>query len=201
MIFPVATNPAEPSNTTTDPRVIVRPTAAFVNLAGQDGDEIARADAAAIGPIFHGNAQSATTAMPTCDVLFLYCTIDPSGLVVEQQQTLRELIARSHARIAVIATEMSFTANPGLKASLARGSHPPVSYIVTIKRGGGDFARFYVSLFRQMWAGTSMMMAWVNIAPQGAPRTLVQLPASLFIPEAGDLFFAEAPVRRENVIR
>jgi hypothetical protein len=46
----------------------------------------------------------------------------------------------------------------------------PINLVITLDRKDENFARFYQSLFQMMFAGTSMPMAWVRLAPQLGPQ-------------------------------
>ena len=107
-------------------------------------------------------------------------------------------------------------------AALSQGDNPPINLVITFHRNGKDFARFFRSLFQLMWAGKSMPMAWVQLAPQipgPPPRTLFEKlrdllgslfrrsrtqakltrspddrgPGSIFLAERGQVGFAPRP--------
>jgi hypothetical protein len=85
--------PAKPAKLSI--RVVFRqPTIAFLNLSGTGCDTIVAEDSAQIGGLFHGKIRVVTTGVPSCDVLFLYCDFEPSGRIVGEGSSLRDLEKR-----------------------------------------------------------------------------------------------------------
>ena len=60
--------------------------------------------------------------------------------------------------------------------------------VITLSRNGEHFGRFFRELFGQMFAGTSMPMAFVDIAPQG-PVQPKDIPGTIALMEAGHIAF------------
>jgi hypothetical protein len=111
--------------------------------------------------LFGRNVEVATVPVP-CDVLFLYCSFEPSGKIVGQEGSLRSLIRDSKATVAVIASPLTFDLNRESRSKvLDRGDNPPVNLVITLNRNGDNFGRFFKSLFELMWTqGLSMPVAW-----------------------------------------
>jgi hypothetical protein len=172
-------------------RVIADPIIGFANLAGTHCEAIIAHDHASIGGLFPGKSRVTAASIPECNILFLYCTLLPSGKVSGYEATLRELIAKSRATAAVIASEVSADTlqNPDFVKSLARGDNAAVDLVITLNRNGEAFGRFFRSLFDLMLTGVSMPMAWVTLAPQG-PYASDDNPGMIFHTEAGGLTFA-----------
>jgi hypothetical protein len=181
--------PAAPSRLSV--RVVFRhPTIAFLNLSGISRAALVAEDSAQIGGLFHGNVRVVTTGVPICDVLFLYCDFDSSGGIVGAGLSLRDLIGKTGASVAVIASEVpsQFMSNPNFQKSWSRGSNPPANVVITSSRKGEAFGRFFKSLFQRMWTGVSMPMAWVLLAPQGRQQPQ-DIPVTICLMEAGQVVF------------
>jgi hypothetical protein len=146
--------------------------------------------------LFDGNVQVASAPVPTCDVLFLYCDLEPSGKIVGQASSLRGLIRESKASIAVIASEVpsGLTRNSEFQKSVGRADNPPANLVITLNRNGKTFARFFKSMFQLMWTGVPMPMASVRLAPQG-PIQAADIPGTICLMEAGQVAFGKSPAR------
>jgi hypothetical protein len=182
--------PAKPPRISARPLVIVQPTIAFVNLSGASCNAIVAGDSTEIGSLFQGKVQIGTASVPTCDVLFLYCDVEPSGKVVGQGLSLRDLIGKSGASVAVVASEVQsdFFGRPEIQKAIARGQNRPANLIITNNRNGEAFGRFFKLLFQLMWSGVPMPMAWVRLAPQ-APQQPKDIPGTICLMEAGQVVF------------
>jgi hypothetical protein len=190
-----AAMPATPARISAPPLVISEPKIVFLNLAGARYATIAAEDQAAFGGLFDGHAEAANASVPTCDVLFLYADIEPSGKIVGQPWLVREAIRDSGAKIAVIASPVPKEIMSGQqwaiqKSAFARESYPAVDLVITLDRNGENFARFFKSIFQMMRTGQSMPMAWVQLAPQG-PVQPKDIPGTVFLMEAGQVWFAK----------
>jgi hypothetical protein len=186
--------PTMPAAASTKPPVITQPRIAFLNLAGAPCAAIVAEDRAIIGELFGRNVQVATALVP-CDVLFLYCSLEPTGKIVGQQASLRGLIRESAARVVVVASELpaNFLSNREFQAAIAKGDNLPVNLVLTLNRNGDHFGHFFKSLFEMMWKGVSMPMAWVQLVPQG-PVQPNDIPGTICLMEAGQIAFV--PSRR-----
>ncbi len=176
------------------PLVIAQPTIAFLNLSGADSAPLLARDRTEIGGLFNGNVRVATTPAATEDVLFVYCNVEPSGQIVGQSMSLRDLIGKSGARVAVLASEIpsEILMDSRFHKSLNRGSNPPTNLVITGNRNGESFGRFFKSLFQLMWAGSPMPSAWARLAPQG-PQQPPDIPGTICLMEAGPVVFGKAP--------
>jgi hypothetical protein len=184
--------PVMPSETSTKERVIDEPRIAFLNLAGASCETIVATDRAEIGGVFHGKVEVAAMPVPSCDVLFVYCTFDPSGEIPGPQSTLRDLIGTSGASVAVIASEVrpEILWNRQFQKSLNRGTNPPVNLVITANRKGEAFGGFFKSLFELMWTGVPIGTAWTTLAAQMRQQPQ-NMPGSICLMEADQLMFAK----------
>jgi hypothetical protein len=183
--------PAKPAKLSI--RVVFRqPTIAFLKLSATGCDTIVAEDSAQIGGVFHGKIRVVTTGVPSCDVLFLYCDFEPSGRIVGEESSLRDLIGKSGASVAVIASEVGpeIMSNPNFRNSLNRGNNPPANLVITNDRKGEAFSRFFKSLFQLMWTGVPMPMAWVKLAPQTRQQPQ-DIPVTICLMGAGQVVFGE----------
>lgn len=163
--------PIPPCATAAKPLAIAAPSIAFLNLGGARFEAIAATDQKDIGPLFGEKVQAATSPNLICDVLFLYCAFEPSGSIVGQALSVRDIVGNSGARVAVVASECPFDmmSNPGFTGNVGRSIHPPVNLVVVGNRNGEAFGRFFNALFQDMWNGVSMPFAWIKLAPHGPP--------------------------------
>ena len=170
---------------------IYRPTIAFVNLEGVAFADMVADDAATIGRIFGVDRRVATVPVP-CDVLFLYCRFDAAGRIVGERASLRHLIAETHARIAVVATELPARpplSLPDFEALVARGEHPRVNLVLTVHRNGPSFGRFFKAVFERMRRGVPMPTVWAQLAPETV-NPMHDVPGTLCMMEAGHVAFS-----------
>jgi hypothetical protein len=172
-------------------RAIADPIIGFANLAGERCEAIVSQDRASIGRLFPGRDRFTATSIPKCNILFLYCTLSPSGEVSGFATPLRDLIGISQAALAVIASELPADnlKNQEFVRSLARGDNAAVDLVITLNRNGEAFGRFFHSLFEMMLNGVSMPMAWVTLAPQG-PYPPPDVAEMIFHMERGGAAFA-----------
>jgi hypothetical protein len=175
------------------PRVIDRPTIAFLDLSDGMCESIIAEDKAQIGACFQDKAPLTTQQVPACDVLFLYCSLDSKRRVAGAGSSLRDLIAKSGASIAVVASEVpaDVQKDPRFQKSVSRAGHPPVNLVITLDRRGAAFPRFFGELFQSMRDGLSMPMAWAKLAPQ-MPHQPPNLPGMIFLMEAGQVAFGKS---------
>ena len=80
--------------------------------------------------------------------------------------------------------------NPG-DHYVAAATRIPVNFVMTLDRGGADFAAFFTSLFSRMSQGESMPLAWVALAPQHASGQHAFRVESIFYAGAGQLCFGK----------
>jgi hypothetical protein len=185
-----AAMPAMPSRISARPHIVSRPRIAFANLAGASCAQIAAQDRADVGRLFGDNVEPATSSVKACDVLFLYCEFEPSGSIIGQQSSLRDLIRTSGASVAIVASQVpeNVVKSAGFQKAVGRGANPPVNLVITNNRNGETFGRFFKSLFQQMLMGVPMPMAWVKLAPQGLQQSQ-DIPGTICLMEAGQVIF------------
>jgi hypothetical protein len=178
------------TTTASNPFIISNPSLAFVNLAGNEGKDLMAKDRAALEDIFRDNIQIADRTLPRCNVLFLYCDLEISGRIAGMSFTFRDLIKGAGAHVAVLASGVppALLSNPEFMKSLPGRDDWPANIVITLSRNGEHFGRFFHQLFALMQQGTSMLMAWVQLAPQG-PVQPKDIPGTVFLAEAGHIAF------------
>ena len=177
--------------TVQDPFRIDNPAIGFLNLRGSAGEETMKADYRALAPLF-GEARESRSEVPRCAVLFIYSDIEPTGKIARRSESLRDIIKEAGAYIAVVATE-----NPPDNYMKCLGPrHPwPANITLTIDRKGDKLPKFFAELFRRMYAGKSMLMAWVELAPQVPGYDHPDAPGTIMAAEAGHLVFGRRASR------
>ena len=173
--------------TANSPYRIPKPVVGFVCVAPEH-QALMDADKAAIGPIF-AECRSSTGEVVPCHILFLYCNVDKTGSLPGLSMRIRDFVKASGACIAVVASENSVEHyTPALKP----GNGWPANIALVVDRRGASFEQFYQKLFQAMKGGTSMLMAWVRLAPQNSNRDHTECPVSLMLAEAGHVAFGES---------
>jgi hypothetical protein len=161
------------------------PTLGFLNLMGESGEALMESDANILSPLF-GRTLKSSSAVPSCQVLFIYCELDSAGHIKGHTDTATDLIKAAHAYIAVIASE-----NPGhvyAKAVKPRKDwHANVTMV--LDRRGDKLARFFEKVFTGMFAGRSMLSLWVELAPQGEGPWQAESPGTIMAAMAGHITF------------
>jgi hypothetical protein len=168
--------------------IIQNPVLGVLNLAGPSGATLLAQDLALIGPHFSTTQRSEGTP-PKCDVLLVYCEIASNGVVQGANRNLRELIRDSGASIVVVAM------NHGVDAYIATAPKLPfggANLVMTIDRKGAGLPTFLAHLFERMNAGTSMPVAWNELAPQIPGVGHGDAPETIFACERGQLAFGAA---------
>jgi hypothetical protein len=168
------------------PFVITEPTIGFLNLAGQDAAGIAERDRAAFAAMFAHHVVSVGD-VPQCDVLFLYCRLDEHGVIPGQHLTVGQVIAAARAYVAVIALDNPPERYQKMEYASAGWNS---NLVMVLDRNGESFNRFWQRLFKAMFAGESMLMAWVANAPQFEGAQGDDKPASIMSANAGHVTFA-----------
>ena len=165
------------------------PTIAFLNLGDDAFTDLMVQDRAEIGALF-SEIPASSQKLPECEVLFLYASIEENGALQGTKLSLRQLIAATHARIVVIATNNSIE---GYVAALKSTGDAKANLVLTTNRKGEAFPRFFKRLFEIMLSGKSMPLAWVEIAPQGpiSAEQKAATPDSAFAPELGQVSFSK----------
>lgn len=165
---------------------IASPTIGFLNLIGQSAAAAMAADQAALTRLFSLAVESSSEP-PTCNVLFLYATIEASGSIVGSTAGLRGIIRDSRASVVVVASEN--TPESYIAATKDAG-YGFANLVMTLERKGDLFPRFFERLFTDMRRGESMPVAWVKLAPQAPQAEHADCPATIFACELGQLAFS-----------
>ena len=172
--------------TTADrPFRIPNPSIGFLNLQGEPGAALAAADERILSPLFK-SSQSSTNVVPKCEVLFIYCRVDDQGKIVGRPESIRDLIKQAGAYVAVVASENN--PNSYIKA-LGPRKDWSANIVLVIDRKADKLALFFRRLFEAMFSGRSMLMAWVELAPQIPGQDHPDTPASIMAAEAGHVVF------------
>lgn len=171
--------------TVQNPLRIGTPTVGFLNLCGSDGEAAMKADQQLLQPLFR-EVRESRDEVPQCAVLFLYGDLDAEGKVAGRNNDVRSIIKAAGAYIAVIASE-----NPPdhYMRCLGRPNDWTANIVLTIDRKGDKLPTFFVELFRRMYAGTSMLVAWGELAPQIPGHDNPDAPSTIMAAEAGHLVF------------
>jgi hypothetical protein len=168
-------------------RAIRHPRLAFLDVTSGASEALVEKDRLALQGLFSEIAVS-RDAVPKCDVLFLYATLDAEGALRGTDRSLRATIRASGAKVVVIASE-----NPNPPPSPGRPVYGRANLVITLARNGDAFGRFFRELFGMMMQGKPMPMAWVQLAPQ-APGNLLKerdqdVPGTIFLCELGGISF------------
>jgi hypothetical protein len=168
--------------------VIRNPTLGVLNLAGPSGETLLAHDLTVVGPLF-GTTRRSEAAPPACDVLLVYCEIQPNGVVKGANRSLRELIRDAGASVVVVAMNHSVGAYIAAAPQLPFGR---ANLVMTLDRKGAGLPTFLARLFERMNAGTSMPVAWNELAPQTPGASHGDAPEVIFSCERGQVTFGAA---------
>jgi hypothetical protein len=176
---------AKPKNaktTATNPYRISRPVAGFVCFEPAL-QSLMETDKSSLGPLF-SEVHSSSEGIVPCHVLFLYCKVDRDGSLPGLNMRIRDLVKASGACVAIVASE-----NDGnhYMHALQPKNDWPANIVLVIDRRGAAFTVFFHKLFEAMKGGTSMLMAWVKLAPQIPNRDQPECPSTLMLAEAGHI--------------
>jgi len=144
------------------PLLIQSPKIGFFNLVGAFGRLLLEADRAALEPLFHASVVG-EDIVPECDVLLLYAQMQTDGRIVGCNDGLRDIIQKARAVIVIVAFP---NAPNNLIAASKKTGYGQANLVLTIDRKGPAFTSFYTQLFRRMYQGKTMPVAWVELAPQ-----------------------------------
>lgn len=101
---------------------------------------------------------------------------------------VRDFVKVAGAHIAIVASE-----NGG--SHYAQALNPkngwPANIVLVVERCGPAFESFFQMLFASMKDGTSMLMAWVQLAPQMPNQDHADCPVTFMAAEAGHIAFGE----------
>lgn len=171
--------------TVRDPLVISSPTIGYFNLLGTQADGILTEDKTALGPLF-SRSESSDQDPPVCDVLMLYARIEPDGRIAGSVRGLREITRDARAAIVVVASENGGNA---YIAGAKKTGYGQANLVLTLARRGPVFDKFFAALFSQMFQGTTMPLAWVNLAPQIPGKVHENCPDTIFVAEISHIAF------------
>ncbi len=160
-------------------------TLGFANLAGDDAVSLVNQDKAALAPLFRRVAVPALTKIPAADVLFLYAYLNPDGTMRGTKSGVRQVVELTKAAIVVVALPNS---KESISKALALPGPKTANLAFTLDRKGANFPTFFRRLFERMRSGQDMLLAWVELAPQG-PTQSPDLPATILVTEGGRLVF------------
>ena len=149
-----------------NPLVIQAPRIGFLNLLGSNGETLLRQDREILEATFD-SVQVSAVAVPPCDVLVVYCKIQPSGDIGGRMGGLGGLVREAGAPIVIVASENdadSYIA--ALAPVMAPSGQVQANFILTVNRRGPLFAQFLLRLFQKMFEGKTMPEAWVELLPQ-----------------------------------
>ena len=169
------------------PYVLKNPVIGFLNLLGERGAALAESDSRALADLFV-DCRSSASEVPRCAVLLIYCQVDASGRIEGVSESLRGLIKRAGAHVAILASENEPQAC--INALKARNDWT-ANVVFVLNRKGPIFAEFFRRLFEMMGQGTSMPSAWVKISPQIPHYDNPDAPEAIFAAEAGHLTFSK----------
>jgi hypothetical protein len=158
--------------------VLPDPSLGFLNLLGEEGNQLLAEDRAALTPLFSSSQERDDLPPPVCDVLVVYCDLVRDGKIFATEIGLRQLLRRSRARILILASENK--SEYCLTAAQEAGQSG-ANLILTMMRNGAEFPELLTRLFTEMRTGTPMPEAWNQLAPRG----------KIFLVDAGDLVFGQ----------
>jgi hypothetical protein len=156
------------------------------NLKSERAENLAKTDAIWLSRLFD-RVTIGNSAVPRCDVLFLYVDITANGTIAGSPLGLREIVRDSGAKIVVVASE-----NPP-ESYIKAGRQRPygrANLVMTLDRCGTAFGGFLSGLFSKMQSGESMDEAWVQLHPQ-VPGLALNVPETIFACELGPVAFSE----------
>lgn len=174
----------------TRPKVIPL-TIGFANLSGDDLVPLLNEDAAALSSMFKNTNIAPVTRFPSCEILFLYSHLREDGTLagIDVPAGLRQVAQLTGATIIVLASPNSSDAT---QKSAALPGQKSANLVLTLNRNADGFSRFFRELFERMEVGTSLLHAWVELAPQHPSAMTSFAPATLLLAEAGDIRFPDS---------
>jgi hypothetical protein len=171
-----------------NPLVVHSPRIGFLNLMGSSAETILNEDKIALAPIFSSDEESDRNP-PTCDVLLIYGHIEKDGYFANHSDGLRDLIRQSQAPIVIVASEND--SQSYIAAGKGTG-YGQANLIMTLQRKEAAFTSFFSQLFEMMYKGKSMLVAWVELAPQIPGATHDNCPETIFAAEISHIVFKRA---------
>lgn len=164
---------------------IAQPTIGFMNLMAEKGRQLVELDGTLLAPLF-ASTRCTEGDVPNCDVLFLYGDIDGKGCIAGTAMRLRDILKTSGARLAVVASGNN---SDHCFAAVEPENGWSANIVLAVDRKGASFGKFFHSLFKSMFKGESILLAWVELAPQIPGHVHPDCPNSILLPEAGHIAF------------
>jgi hypothetical protein len=161
-------------------------TLGFANLGGSELASVVDEDRAALAPLFVRADLASPHQLPAAPVLFLYARFDPDGTVRGTKLGVRQIAQLTKAGIVVVASPNT---GDSIKAALGLPGPKSANLVFTLDRKGPDFAMFFRRLFERMRQGEDMLLAWVELAPQGPGPSEIRAPETILLPERGRVAF------------
>jgi hypothetical protein len=160
--------------------VLQDPKIGFLNLLGEEGEQLLAEDRPVLAPLFSSSEERADLPPPVCDVLVVYGDLSRDGKIFATEVGLRQILRRSRARILILASENK--SEYCLTAAQESGQSG-ANLVLTMARNGAEFPELFARLFADMKAGTPMPAAYSQLAPRG----------KIFLADGGDLVFGPSP--------
>ncbi len=166
------------------PAALENPVIGFLNLLGPRGDVVVAEDRARLAPLF-AKSKVSSGIVPHCQVLFIYADIDVAGHFANSPFNLADIVNKGAAHIVVVATRNEGECiTQAAKAPRTRA----VNIVLTLDRGSGVFAPYFVNLFSRMFEGESMPAAWAALSPHRS-HAPSQAPSTMLIADGGQISF------------
>ena len=162
----------------------------FTNMSGDDLNPIVQEDVAVLSPLFEHVVVTTSGQISRAPILFLYAHFNEDGFIQGLgPRGVRQIAEGTQARLVVVASAIS--GELFQKAASVPGPKT-ANLVFTLSRNQQYFGAFFKALFERMRDGEDMLMAWVQLAPQG-PVQRTDIPATILIAEAGKLIFPRPP--------
>jgi hypothetical protein len=174
--------------TLSNPLIIRSPRLGLLNLMGSSAEAILKEDKAALSSLF-SSIEHSDLNPPACDVLLIYGHIEKDGHFANYSERLRDIIRKSNAPIVIVASEND---TQNYIAAGKRTGYGQANLIMTLERKTTAFTSFFSQLFEMMYKGKSMLVAWVELAPQIPGATHDNCPETIFSAEISHIIFERA---------
>ena len=166
---------------------IPEPSIVFLNL----GEELFKTqlslDVRTLSPLFTDH-QISNGPIPKCDILFVYCRLNPNGKIPNYNSGINRAVKMAHARIGVVASENRKSAYVKV---MQRHTDWDANMIYVSGRSNENLGDFFYNLFDYMFQGRSLLSAWEEITSDNAENTNIEQPDMKMVAKAGDIVFAE----------
>ena len=156
-------------------KIIHSPRLGILNFMRTEADSLIEEDRAALEGYF-SSVELSENSIPVCDTLIIYAQIEPDGKIKGSKDGFREIIMHSMASIVIVATENE---SKNYLEAAKKTSYGQANFVLTLKRNGKAFAKFFSAIFEQMHDDIPMPKAWINLAPQGGKATYENCPDAM----------------------